>query len=666
MNIPLVVSQVGQYLAAGNLAAAKDMLVQAMQQAPGHPDLLHLAGHVQLAQGDVDGGISRIERAIARFPKAPTYHYNLGLALAMKQDYDRARKAFQQAIRLGLQGRDVLDNLAICQQQLGSLKEAKAVFQNVAKQYPNDAKSWLNLAKINLELADGDGAREALTKAEGLAGDVVEHWRDIASLNLSLALLVEADKAISRALELAPSNGELWYLRGRIHQGRGRFSRAVAAYDKSESMGYDLHRARLTKAQVLITTGHADEGLDLLDCLVSDDMRPDALLAVAELYSLVGDFQKEGDCLRRILEKDPDNIGARVAMVSAPGRKLDEQGVAFMVRHIDRNMIPRDDRCAMGFALGNHFRSVGQHDKAFRYFRKANRLKGYVWDRSAYSQWVRQTIQVYTPAFFEGRRDWGNDSSFPVLIVGMPRSGTTLLEQILSCHTKIFGAGELGSVTALASSDMYKAPPVDESAESVEHLDKEAVSELARNYTSCVERVACEGVDFVTNKLPHNFQQLGLFSLLFPRAPVIHVRRDPRDNLLSIYFQDFGSYHPYAYDLKNLAIQYWEQERLMRHWKSVLPNPIFTLNYEELVTDFSGTLQRLADFLGIVVEDAMGRFYERDRQVQTVSKWQVRQKLYTTSIARWKPYRKHLGPLFSALREFALAGVEDEYGLFGM
>ncbi|MEE4659580.1 MAG: sulfotransferase, partial [Halieaceae bacterium] len=373
----------------------------------------------------------------------------------------------------------------------------------------------------------------------------------------------------------------------------------------------------------------------------------------AEILALIGDFDLQEQILLQLLERVPDDLAARVELAFLPKHKLKESDVAVLEKAIADPEVNSDRRSQVGFALGSHFHNLKQYDKAFAYYRQGNDLRGYHWDRAGYRNWVNRTCDIYTREFFAQRVGWGSGSRMPVLIVGMPRSGTTLTEQILSSHSDVHGAGELGAVRGLASSRDVAAPNVVQDPASVLGVDAGGCAAMAANYLQRIGSQTRHGEHLVTNKLPHNFQQLGLFALLFPRAPVIHIQREPLDNLLSIYFQDFAAYHPYAYDLKDLAVQYWEQERLMTHWKSVVPNPVFSLQYEELVADLPGMIRRLTDFVGIDAEESMQRFHEHRREVRTASQWQVRQQLYSSSVGRWKAYEKHLKPLIDALEEFA-------------
>lgn len=662
------ISVAAEALEREDFSRAGAIVHEVLKHLPEHPDALHLAGVLKLAEQEPEAGIDFIQRAIRVAPKVPLYHYNLGNAFFMQKAFGKARDAFQAAVRLDPNSRDAVDNLAITQHELKRLREAEALFEQGVRIAPQDPKAWMNLAKIRLELSRPAKTDQAVQKAIELAdqSDPV-FWHEVGKIYYGLGRHPDAEKFLRKALALAPKDMHILFALGKVLGERDRYQEAEEILEDARAAGYPDANIEVALAEIHIVSGEVSRGREALLRLIGEqDVDVSLLLQASESFSLIGDFDLQEQLLQRVLKTDPLNVAAQVQLAFVPKRKLDDQAVSFMESHIDDLEVEVKSRTSMGFALGNHYRNVKQYDKAFRYYKKGNQLKGYSWDRAAYRQWVNRTIEIYDRAFFEERRDWGSASGMPILIVGMPRSGTTLSEQILSSHSAVHGAGEFGTVSGLCAGPDVKVPNVLDDAASVLEVDAQSARAMAENHLERLRAQVQHDESMVTNKLPHNFQQVGLFGLLFPDAPVIHIRRDPRDNLLSIYFQDFGGYHPYAYDLKNLAFQYWEQERLMQHWKSVVPNPVFTLNYEELVGDLEGMIERLAEFLGLTIEDAMRKFYEQERQVQTASKWQVRQKLYSTSVARWKPYEKSFKPLFDALREFAPKDLQDEYGLFNM
>jgi hypothetical protein len=255
---------------------------------------------------------------------------------------------------------------------------------------------------------------------------------------------------------------------------------------------------------------------------------------------------------------------------------------------------------------------------------------------------------VFDKAFFDEHRPSGIADDTPIFVVGMPRSGTTLVESILAGHPQVHGAGELDDMLLLRQ-DLAKAHGAGKvypdflQTISIEILDQFATKHLAR-----LESLSREAAR-VTDKMPQNFVQLGLIDLLFPGARVIHCMRNPLDTCLSIYFQPFMQHHDYATELRNIGLYYREYLRLMDHWRSVLRIPMLDLRYEDLVENSEEQVRRLLDFCELPWDERCLRHHESGRVARTFSYNQVRKPIYKTSVARWKRYERHLGPLIEAL-----------------
>lgn len=642
-----------QALERNDLAQADSIIQQALTTAPKHPDLVHLSGYILLMRGETAQGIKQIKLACKLAPKVALYHYNLGNAYFMQSDWLKAREALQKAVRFDPKNVEALTNLALVQVNLHQLQEAEKLFGQAAKLAPNDAQAQLNLAKNRAELGKTELVDQAIARAIGLSDlNDAGFVHEIGKLYHLLGRLDEAEAYLRKAVALSPQDTGIALALGVVLGAEEKYQAAESVLSAIPRDSEFYPEAEIELAKVYITSGEVQKGRGLLlkqQTIVQDK---DLLLRIAGNLSLIGDFVIQEQILRQILKLDPGNVSAQVQLAFVPKRKLDDKSVKLLEKQINQFTQDAKTRCSMGFALGNHYRNIKQYDKAFSFYKKANRLKGCQWDKAKYQQWVDTVADIYSAGFYAQREGWGLLNRMPILIVGMPRSGTTLTEQILSSHSAIQGAGELGLVSGLSSGNGIDMPRLEDGPKAVLQLNQNQIAQLADNYLARMQAQVRHAESYVTNKLPHNFQEVGLFALLFPQAPVIHIQRDPRDNLLSIYFQNFIGNHPYAYDLKDLAFQYRQQQRLMQHWKSVVPNPVFDLQYEELVADLPGMIDKLAEFVGVAVELAMQKFYEQERQVQTASKWQVRQKLYNTSVARWKPYEKHLKPLFDALDNY--------------
>lgn len=641
-------------LQQGQLEATESLLAQLRRLAPGHPEILHLSGHLETARGASAAAVECFRQATRKAPDNPVFQYNLGLALVKAGDYSKALKSFQGALRLGLNRPETFSNLAGCQQKLGRLQEARTLYQQVTELAPGVPSAWLNLAKINLELRDRAAAVQVLVRAESLATAESSYpWADLAQVHALLEDWPAVERTCAAGLAVDRGNAELWFRAAAARLEQQRLKSADEALQHAVRLGYHSNAMRILQARMAIAQGDVADGLARLaevERAVGDDVP--SLLQMSAVYSLSGATDREQACLLRVLELAPDNTNALAALAAIPGVALDAARVRQMRQRVKDATTDPGSRCSLAFALGNHFAHAGDHDRAFGFYAEANRSKAMNWDGDAYAAWVDDQHQLLDREFFH-RAASGSASTLPLLVVGMPRSGTSLVEQILAGHSLVHGAGEIGYVSALSGIAGDFSPGGDVAVESLRGLAGDALQLAARRYLDRLNELAGGGLRHVINKLPHNFEQLGLFGLLFPDAPVIHVRRDPRDTLLSIYFQDFAGKHAYAYDMDNLARIYWEQERLMQHWKQVLPNPLLTIDYEQLVGDLPGRVAEMVDFLHLEFEPQMLEFHRLQREVRTASKWQVRQPLYTSSIGRWRTYAPHLHPLLAALDRYS-------------
>jgi hypothetical protein len=309
---------------------------------------------------------------------------------------------------------------------------------------------------------------------------------------------------------------------------------------------------------------------------------------------------------------------------------------------------PPQVRQALHFAAGEFLDRQEKYDAAFEHFHRANALSGLRFDASAHAAHIDGLIRAYSAEAMKALPRATHGSQRPVFIVGMPRSGTSLVEQILSSHPAVFGAGELNDVNALAAQlpeHLHTRQPY---PACLGELTGARLDTLAAGYLRRLQDLDAQA-SRVTDKMPHNYLHLGLINLLFPEARVIHCTRDPRDTCLSIYFQSFSPAHSYATNLANLGFYFREYLRLMEHWRRVLEVRMMEVNYEELVADVEGVSRRMVAFCGLDWDPACLEFQASGRRVSTASYEQVRQPVYTRSAGRWRHYARHLEPLFQAL-----------------
>ena len=342
----------------------------------------------------------------------------------------------------------------------------------------------------------------------------------------------------------------------------------------------------------------------------------------------------------------------------APGHGQAPLALRVLEAMIARPTIRPDYRMHLQFAAGDLLDRMGRHDEAFAYYRQANQAKGAAFDPAAHSTWTDEMIAAFSPDRWRAAPRAAEASELPVFIVGMPRSGTTLVEQILATHPAVHGLGELSLLSDLLASLPRRVPGAATLADYVEHISPAAVAELSADYLAAVRTKTAGAlagdVARVTDKNPINFLHLGWVGLMFPKARIVHCVRSPLDTCLSCYATHFGDTHDYAYDLNHLGRFYRDYRRLMDHWRSLPDGPaILDVSYEAVVADPEGQTRRLLEFAGLPWDDRCLRFHENPRYVHTTSYSQVRQPLYASSVARWRNYDRHLAPLRDALGDLA-------------
>jgi tetratricopeptide (TPR) repeat protein len=372
-----------------------------------------------------------------------------------------------------------------------------------------------------------------------------------------------------------------------------------------------------------------------------------ALIGVAMLEQASGDRRAAIDGFRKLRKYYPRETVPLVQILYTEKVTASLPELQEVEKRLRENTVR--DRSALLYAVAKAYDDLGRFDDAMECLLEAKKSVP-PFDIEANCRDNDALKTVFTREFFDKRKDWGDTSDVPVFIVGMPRSGTSLVEQIIASHPKAYGAGELDDIGFIAARMGMKGVRTDVAVDA-QHIDSLTQAEVAKAATKYLNRLSRRSPDAVriTDKMPHNFERLGLIALMFPRARVIHCRRDPVDTCLSIFMQDFQQAHGYAADLRSLGLYYAEYTRLMAHWQKVLPVPLLDVDYERLIEDAPAEIRKIIGFTGLKWDDACLNFHRTRRAVATSSHWQVRQPIYATSIKRWHNYRQFLTPLIETL-----------------
>ncbi len=666
---------------AGQADQAEMACQQVLAVWPGQSDAMHLLGIMAHAYGNLDLAIAHLRQA-CQAPRAPAVYFsdlaemcrqrglmadgeqaarravamapnqagawnNLGIILQETGRLDESRLCLQRVLALQPDNAQAHNNLANTCKRLGLLDQAEQYWMQALALQPNYAEPYSNLANLLNDRGDYDKAAEygrraielnpqladayinlsGIETARQRHGDALRwlnallsfapmHAGGLAAQALVLKQLDELPAALDAAqlaVSAAPENPETHNALGQVLQALGRFEPALAAYDRAATLpGTARETALLNRAALFIEFGRTAEARAALDAVreaFPDSAR--ALFNQADLHRFTAD--------------DPA-IGTMQAMLAPGGAQSPS------------------DRMLLHFALGKACLDLGESERAFRHLNEGNRMKRatFAYDPEATALWMASIPQVFTSALLEAKAGQGAASDVPVFVLGMPRSGTTLLEQVLASHPDIHGAGEMRHMQGLVDS-LGSFP------DSAAGLTPEQLAAMGAAYLGRVAPLA-QGRRHVVDKMPSNFLYAGLIRLILPNARIIHCRRDPVDTCLSCYTKLFTSEQAFSYDLAELGGFHSAYQALMAHWRAALPASHFLdVDYEAVVADLEAEARRILGFLGLPWDDSCLRFHETERPVRTASVNQVRQPVYRSSAGRWRAHAAQLGPLLAAL-----------------
>ncbi len=644
---------------AGAYGEAAAIFSRIGEHMPAHAGALRLLGLCRLRLGEPDAALDLLGRALALAPADPFAQLHFGLGLHAVGRHAEAAAQFRACAPLLAEDPAPYLNLASALLALGEARAALDAARRARRRAPNMPQTHYTLGLALLACERFAAAAEAFTAAVRLAPGFAEAWVNLGVARYRMSDINAAKTAMRRALSAAPGHraaaanlGAFLRLTGEVEEGEAVL-RGLLARDPEAA------EARLNLAVDLLQEERSGEALALLDEQPAPgEPRLARHWALQRTLALLhqGRTEEARDALARMGEVSADLrpllLWRRVLLALADD---DEGGARAFAGDMEAALgatlaLVPEHRIMAHFDLARFWSQRRDADRAFPHWVEGHRLLGRMqpFSRAATRAFHDATIARFDHLRFSAGPRAQNSDSTPVFVVGMPRSGTTLAEQIIAAHPKAFGAGErvaLGrTFTALGGGDSAAA------AARIAALDQAALDHAAAAYLGELRALA-PGAARIVDKMPGNFAYLGLAGLILPGARIIHCARDPRDIGLSIFTYRFYGYHPYAHDLADLGWYIAEHARLMAHWRDALPNPILTVHLKDWIEDFTGTLRRVLAFLDLPYDPACERFYEQDSRVRTVSRAQVRQPVNASGLGRWQPYERHLKPLFVALAE---------------
>ncbi|MBV8402560.1 MAG: sulfotransferase [Gammaproteobacteria bacterium] len=636
-------------LEGGRYAELESAVRVALAAQPDSAPLWQLLGVACARQGK--DALAALEWAVRYAPEDAGVHVNLGNALGRLGRLEDAAASYARALKLDSRSAEAHHNLAELHLECGRLEEALESSREALRSRPGFPEAHVNEARALLRLGRFAEAVRSCRRALALKSAFAEAHNTLGSALLELGRPEEAMDAFRRALELKADFAEAHANLAQALRGMGELDAAVAGY--RHALGIKPHLALahtgLATALRLQRRGEAAEA-SCREALTVDPTCEGAFVVLAELRADCGQFAAAEELLRRAISINPASAEAWAGLARL--RRMtpaDGAWLATTQRLVEQGLSPQREML-LRFAMGKYCDEVRNFAAAFANYQRANELakrSAPAHDRDALARRVDLIIRAHGAAWVNEPRDAVPRSERPVFIVGMLRSGTTLAEQILASHPAVFGAGELTFWSGITGATFADASDPDVTRA---RMSDARVAALGNDYLQRLERLSPHARR-VVDKLPTNFLSLGLIRAALPGARIIHLRRDPIDTCLSIYFQHFEVANTYTHDLGDLAHYYREYWRLMAHWRTVLPEgTLLEVPYEALVSDLRGWVGRMLEFIGVPWSSKCLDFELTTRPVVTASRWQVRQKLFGSSIGRWRHYERFIAPLLS-LRE---------------
>lgn len=666
---------------AGQAREAEQLCLNVLAAVPGQADALHLLGLIAHAHGQLELAITHLEAACATRQVPAAYWANLAELCRLSGRLAQAEAAGREAVARDAGFVAGWNNLGIVLQEAGKFDESRACLERVVALQPASAPACNNLANTYRRLGRFDLAESHYRRALALNPDYAEAHSNLAFLLSTQGSFDEAADEARLAIDLDPRLVGAYLNLAEIEMSRHRGDASLRALDmlsafaprepaalaarakalrQLERFDEALHwaheavaaaprsaDAHHTLAIVLQSLGRTDAALAAYEQAIAlpGAAHEEALLGRATLLLEAGRSEDALAAFDTTLDAFPDSVRVLAARADARTFTADDPDIgkleAFVAEGDARSLT---ERIAARFALGKAFMDVGDAPRAFAHLDEGNRLKraSFSYDSAALGAWIARIAETFDARRCAELAGAGVASELPVFVIGMPRSGTTLIEQILASHPQVTGAGELNALRlSIEAAGTYP--------ENVATLTRDALARIGADYLARVTPLA-EGRARLVDKMPANFLYAGLIPLILSGARIVHARRDPVDTCLSCYTKLFGAEQRFAFNQTELGEFYRHYDALMAHLRTVLPPERFIeVDYEAVVDDVEREARRLIDFIGLPWDDACVAFHRTRRVVRTASVNQVRRPIYATSKGRWRRYAPHLQPLLAAL-----------------
>jgi tetratricopeptide (TPR) repeat protein len=594
-------------------------------------------------KGALDQAKQLASSALKGDPDSAVANMLIGTITARTGDLAAAEPFFRAAAATDPEAYEPREWIAIILRETGRLDEAESASEDLVKRRPKSAAAHAALGLTYLKMRRPEEAASSFRRAAKLEPGSALHRRNLGVALSQAGKQEEALREYKASLGLAPNSVPSCLAIALIYSDWNRPEEAIPYLETAAR----LEPSSLVLAQLALALSGAgrDEEAELYTdkAIAADPRSAEALEAVAIRLLQVGRFEEAETTLRRAIAAEPERASLYFHVTrTRRARKSDSEFIERMEQMAAQANRDSEDLRQLHYAVAKSYDDLGEYESAIGHFQKANalakrlQLGGRPYIAKATELYMDRAIGTFSTEFFTSHRDVGLESHMPVFIVGMVRSGTTLLEQIVSSHSQVAAAGELSFWTHGGAESAIAA--ILES-----RTEKADLRDLARSYLSVLERHAA-GKPRVTDKMPLNYHTVGAMHLVLPNARFVHCLRNPADTCVSIYTTPFQGAPDFFYDIENIVDGYRQYRRIMAHWRATIPaDRFYEVDYEDLVSNPQEVLPGLVEFLGLPWEESLLQHESNRHAISTPSSWQARQPLYSSSIDRWRRYEQWLG-----------------------
>ena len=603
--LPFIQLHTHALIQIGELDKAKQQVIAGLKIHPDHPALYEDLGSIEALQGNHTEAINAYRKSIQINPKSASIHKKLSQALINAGEYQQADEAF-----LDFLDRDkVSEKIALGAEhwRAGRIDEAIDDLQAAVRQAPDNVNALRFLAMAYIDKNKTHDAEALLRKAISIAPDYTQAIQDLGRLLLSGNNWQEAINTFQLLVQAAPDDALAWGSLANAYAREGDCEKAIAHYKKSLAINPDIAGHWMTLAHQLKTIGAQDEALD---------------------------------SYRKSIVLKPDMAESYWSMANLKTFKFSNQEIAAMEEQLLKPELDDEKTVHFHFSLGKAYEDKQAYARAWEHYHEGNQLQRTLtsYDPVQHETLTDNLISIFTDEFVAQHQGQGNPSTAPVFIVGLPRSGSTLIEQILASHSQVEGTAELPNINITALSTAKYRQDNKQYPQTITDFNIRDWKYYGKEYLEQVSHHRVENKPFFIDKLPNNFIHIGWIKMILPNAKIIITRRHPIDSCLGAYKQLFAKGQDFTYDMFELAEYYQNFVRICEHWKAVFPGQIHEVHYEDTVENFDEQVRGLLDYCGLPFEEQCLKFYETKRAVKTASSEQVRSPIYKTALGLWKKY----------------------------